>query len=212
MAAETRGAPPSLDAGQPQKPEQSIEQGPDNTPTPLPTADRRKLRWAGIVAVIVFAAILAIGTATRVIARQNLHRTTQSESQLSVTAVHPTLIHGTTLTLPARLDAWTEAPVYARTDGYLLHWYADIGTPVHAGTVLADIDTPEVNQQLAASRAALATRRPTSTLPPLRRTGGTSCWRRMPFQSRTPMTGAATTPRSLRCATRRRPRWIGCWR
>src|SRR5579862_4890407 len=55
------------------------------------------------------------------------------------------------------MQAFTDAPIYARTNGYLRKWYADIGAHVHAGEVLADIDTPEVDQQLEQARADLAT-------------------------------------------------------
>src|ERR1700676_2084280 len=53
--------------------------------------------------------------------------------------------------------AFTDAPIYARTNGYLLKWYVDIGARVRAGQVLADIDTPEIDQQLEQARADLAT-------------------------------------------------------
>jgi len=61
------------------------------------------------------------------------------------------------IVLPGTMQAFADAPIFARTNGYLRKWYADIGTRVHAGQVLAEIDTPEVDQQLAASRADLAT-------------------------------------------------------
>jgi RND family efflux transporter MFP subunit len=126
-------------------------------PPALPQADPGTLRWAALAAVILFGAVLAAGIAARVVAGRALHATTQQNDVETVTAVHPQPVKGTELVLPARIDAWTEAPVYARTNGYLLHWYADIGARVKAGAVLADIDTPEVTQQLAASQAALAT-------------------------------------------------------
>jgi RND family efflux transporter MFP subunit len=126
-------------------------------PQELPKADPGKLRWAAFAGVALFALVLVVGVVTRVLAGRDLHATTQTNDQQIVTAVHPQPVKGTQLVLPARLDAWFEAPVYARTNGYLRKWYADIGTPVRAGQVLADIDTPEVDQQLAASEAALAT-------------------------------------------------------
>jgi RND family efflux transporter MFP subunit len=61
------------------------------------------------------------------------------------------------IVLPGTLQAFTDAPIYARTNGYLRKWYVDIGAHVRAGQVLADIDTPEVDQQLAQARADLAT-------------------------------------------------------
>lgn len=61
------------------------------------------------------------------------------------------------LVLPSTLQAYVESPIYARTSGYLKRWYHDIGTRVQQGQLLADIDTPEVDQQLLQARADLAT-------------------------------------------------------
>ncbi len=59
--------------------------------------------------------------------------------------------------LPGTIQAFADAPIYARTNGYLKKWYADIGTRVRAGQLLAEIDTPEVDQQLQQARAELGT-------------------------------------------------------
>jgi RND family efflux transporter MFP subunit len=59
--------------------------------------------------------------------------------------------------LPGNVTAYTDAPIYARTDGYLVHWYFDIGAKVKKGDLLAVIDTPEIDQQLAQAQADLAT-------------------------------------------------------
>jgi RND family efflux transporter MFP subunit len=59
------------------------------------------------------------------------------------------------LVLPATLQAFSEAPIYARTSGYVAHWYADIGQHVSSGQVLAQIDSPDVDQQLIRARATL---------------------------------------------------------
>jgi len=61
------------------------------------------------------------------------------------------------LVLPGTVQAEYETPIYARTSGYVKHWYTDIGTRVKAGTLLAEIDSPEVDQQLRQARADLAT-------------------------------------------------------
>jgi len=58
------------------------------------------------------------------------------------------------LVLPASVQAYKESPIYARTNGYLLHWYKDIGSQIKKGELLADIDTPEVDQELMQARAA----------------------------------------------------------
>ncbi len=61
------------------------------------------------------------------------------------------------LILPANIQAYTDAPIYARTNGYLKKWYADIGAHVKEGQLLAEIDTPEIDQQLQQAQADLAT-------------------------------------------------------
>src|ERR1700720_1548597 len=61
------------------------------------------------------------------------------------------------LVLPGAMQAYVEAPIYARTNGYLKKWYHDIGSRVRQGEILADIDTPEVDQQLSQARAELNT-------------------------------------------------------
>jgi RND family efflux transporter MFP subunit len=58
------------------------------------------------------------------------------------------------LVLPAQLQAYVESPIYARTNGYLLHWYKDIGARVKKGEILADIDSPEIDQELSQAKAA----------------------------------------------------------
>ena len=59
--------------------------------------------------------------------------------------------------LPGTIQAFSDAPIYARTNGYLKQWYVDIGARVQAGQLLAEIDTPELDQQLQQARADLAT-------------------------------------------------------
>jgi RND family efflux transporter MFP subunit len=61
------------------------------------------------------------------------------------------------ISLPGTMQAFTDAAIYARTNGYLKKWYVDIGTPVRAGQLMAEIDTPELDQQLLQMRADLAT-------------------------------------------------------
>jgi RND family efflux transporter MFP subunit len=68
------------------------------------------------------------------------------------------------IVLPGTMQAFTDASIYARTNGYLKKWYADIGTRVRTGQLLADIDTPELDQQLHQARADLATAEANSRL------------------------------------------------
>src|SRR5919205_936669 len=59
------------------------------------------------------------------------------------------------IVLPGTIQAFADAPIYARTNGYLKRWHVDIGAHVRAGQLLAEIDTPELDQQLQAARAGL---------------------------------------------------------
>jgi RND family efflux transporter MFP subunit len=68
------------------------------------------------------------------------------------------------LVLPGAMQAYVESPIYARTNGYLKKWYHDIGSRVRQGDLLADIDTPEVDQQLSQARADLNTQQANASL------------------------------------------------
>ncbi len=79
---------------------------------------------------------------------------TERESVPTVAVIHPTAEKpDEELVLPGSLLAFEESPIYARTNGYLLRWYKDIGSRVTKGELLADIDTPEVDQELMQARA-----------------------------------------------------------
>ncbi|MYM66116.1 efflux RND transporter periplasmic adaptor subunit [Pseudoduganella sp. FT55W] len=71
---------------------------------------------------------------------------------------------GASLELPARIEPWARAPIYARVSGYLKNWNVDIGAPVKSGQTLADIETPDLDQQLLQAKAELATARSNLTL------------------------------------------------
>ena len=74
---------------------------------------------------------------------------------MTVTVVHPQKASITIPVLPGQTQAYTDAPIFAQTSGYLKKWYFDIGAKVKAGDVLAEIDTPEVDQELAQAQAQL---------------------------------------------------------
>lgn len=83
---------------------------------------------------------------------------TEASAVPTVAVIHPTSEAGEEdLVLPGTMQAYVESPIYARTNGYLQKWYHDIGTRVPKGELLADIDTPEVDQQLSQARADLNT-------------------------------------------------------
>jgi RND family efflux transporter MFP subunit len=89
---------------------------------------------------------------------QALANETEAAAIPTVAIIHPSLEAGDeNLVLPGTLQAYVESPIYARTNGYLRKWYHDIGSRVNKGELLADIDTPEVDQQLGQSRADLNT-------------------------------------------------------
>jgi RND family efflux transporter MFP subunit len=114
-------------------------------------------RYALIVAVI--ALILAIwGIASRIETRAELRKSTTQNAVLTVVTAKPELSNaGNDLVLPGIVQAYTESPIFAQTTGYLKIWYTDIGARVHREQVLGEIDTPEVDRQLAQARADLDT-------------------------------------------------------
>ncbi|HXS26686.1 MAG TPA: efflux RND transporter periplasmic adaptor subunit [Steroidobacteraceae bacterium] len=118
---------------------------------------RRMLR-IGIAATVVALAGVAWAVHSKHRASEALARETEAEALVAVATTHPEPIGGTTeLVLPGNLEANYEAPIYARTSGYLKRWLVDIGTRVHKGELLAEIDAPEVDQQLRQAEADLAT-------------------------------------------------------
>jgi len=111
-----------------------------------------------ILAVIVLVIIGAFTLLQRRTQYQALANETEKLAVPTVSVVHPTAEPGQEdLVLPSTLQAYVESPIYARTNGYLKKWYHDIGTRVRQGELLADIDTPEVDQQLSQARADLGT-------------------------------------------------------
>src|ERR1700751_3222740 len=129
---------------------------PEVTPPPeLPPAPPRK---AIVIVVLVVVALAASGAASmfnRVRAGRALAQETEIDSIATVAVVHPIAEKpDEELVLPASLQAYEESPIYARTNGYLLRWYRDIGSHVAKGELLADIDTPEVDQELSQARAS----------------------------------------------------------
>src|SRR5215469_7962437 len=126
----------------------------------LPEPDQRKRSRWWVVALAVLAAVLLVifGIMPRIQADKDLRKETAQMAVPSVAVVQPKRsAPAQELILPANVQAFADAPIYARTNGYLKRWYVDIGARVKAGQLLAEIDTPEVNQQLRQARADLAT-------------------------------------------------------
>ena len=123
-----------------------------------PNISRRRLRIAGVLALIVAVALVVIGLVTRASGNARLRNWTQEQAVPTVSVVTPgTQGDATALELPGRLEAYSRAPLYARVSGYLKSWTADIGTPVKAGQLLAEIEAPDLDQQLLQAKADLAT-------------------------------------------------------
>jgi RND family efflux transporter MFP subunit len=123
-----------------------------------------KLGRAPIIGVVIVALLLGIfiviGIHSRVHAEEKLSSSAQQSLALSVAVTTPSQGAGPLeITLPANTQAYIDTPIYARTNGYLRKWYADIGTRVHRGQVLAEIETPELDQQVEQAQSDLATAR-----------------------------------------------------
>ncbi len=129
---------------------------PGTAPVPVP---RARLMGRARMFAIVILALLALGGAATVIGRvvhsRDLRATTaaQAVTYVSTVAARPAK-GGESIDLPGTLQGFIESPIYARTAGYLVRWHRDIGARVQKGDLLAEIDTPEVDQQLAQAIAA----------------------------------------------------------
>jgi RND family efflux transporter MFP subunit len=110
---------------------------------------------------LVIGALIVLGIIL-IVQRRAQYQALANETELAavptVAVIHPEVESGEEdLVLPGTLNAYVESPIYARTNGYLKKWYYDIGSNVKKGDLLADIDTPEVDQELGQARADLNT-------------------------------------------------------
>jgi len=114
-----------------------------------------------LITVIVLAIIAAVvigGIVPRLRAKEALQKETYDLAVPTVNVTHPKQgAPQTEIVLPGNMQAFTESPIYARTNGYLKKWYVDIGGRVKTGQLLAEIETPEVDQQLQQARSQLNT-------------------------------------------------------
>ena len=106
----------------------------------------------GVAALIGLA---AVGMAVRSSRKHSLQPQSNETFETTVTVVHPGKVWRAIPVLPGQTQAFTDAPIFAQTSGYLKQWRFDIGTEVKAGDVLAEIDTPEVDQELAQAQAQI---------------------------------------------------------
>ena len=106
--------------------------------------------------VILLAGLAAYGIFARVQSTNELQRRSNEAAEMIVSIIHPEgAALSTPLKLPGQTRAYIEAPIFAQTTGYLKKWYFDIGARVKTGEVLAEIDTPQVDQQYNQARAQL---------------------------------------------------------
>src|SRR5882672_4048491 len=111
-----------------------------------------------LVAIAIAAAIVISGIAPRLRARQALREETDRSAAPPVTTIRPgRAAPSEEVVLPGNIQAFTDAPIYARTNGYLKRWYFDIGAHVKTGALLAEIESPEIDQQLLQAREELNT-------------------------------------------------------
>ena len=116
---------------------------------------RKRCFLLAAILAFIFIVIAVIGVSLRLSERRALARETEEIAVPSVEVVHPAVEPPQSeLELPSTLQAYIESPIYARTTGYLGHWYKDIGSRVKKGELLAEIETPEVDQELMQARAA----------------------------------------------------------
>lgn len=126
----------------------------DTPPPPAAGPSPRTLKRVGIVAAITAVAIAATGIASRISATGDLKQVSSNAAIPTVAIVRPARgCEGAALVLPGNVQALNSAAIYARTNGYVRRWLADIGDHVYAGQPLAILDAPEVDQQLAQASA-----------------------------------------------------------
>jgi len=130
-----------------------------------PILSRRGLRVAAVAAAAVAAVIVVQGIATRKMANARLSEWTEDRA-LPVVAVATPDTRGkrTTIDLPGRLEAYSQAQLFARVSGYIKEWKVDIGTPVKAGQLLAEIDAPDLDQQIMQAEADVTSAQANATL------------------------------------------------
>jgi RND family efflux transporter MFP subunit len=133
------------------------QQAPPIDPARRAALGKKIRRYAVILGII--ALVLAVwGIVDRLATRSDLRKSSTRDALTTVVTAKPQWSGGgDELVLPGIVQAYIESPIYARTSGYLKAWHTDIGAKVHKGDALAEIETPEVDKQLAQARADLAT-------------------------------------------------------
>jgi membrane fusion protein, multidrug efflux system len=155
---------PSDSGAAPAAPRLDAHASTEQAPQARPVAGRR-IGMALAVGAGILVLAFAIGTIPRLTTAHALAAVSQADPTPTVEVAHVArAAPGTDLSLPGTLEPLHQAAIYARTSGYVKRWSVDIGRAVHAGEVLAVIETPDLDEQLAQSRAALEQARSTFEL------------------------------------------------
>jgi multidrug efflux pump subunit AcrA (membrane-fusion protein) len=136
------------------------ERAPDAHPRAATPGRRRGALAVALVAglLLVLVGSIAWGIRARLRADAALKQATARDADPIVNVVYPKRTASTDeIVIPGNTQAFTDAPIYARTSGYIKRWYFDIGSRVKQGQLLAEIETPEIDEQLRQARADLET-------------------------------------------------------
>ena len=130
-----------------------------------PATSHRKLQIAAVLLAIAAIGVVAIGITTRQSEAAQLRERADAQAIPTVALIAPARTGASaTLELPGRIEAYARAPIYARVSGYLKSWSVDIGAQVKTGQLLAEIETPELDQQLLQAQAELASAKANAAL------------------------------------------------
>jgi RND family efflux transporter MFP subunit len=127
-----------------------------NPPPAEPANNRKGVKLFFFAGGVIFIVLAVLGINSRTAKTGNLQTVSNEAAQAVVSVIHPEKSSTTIpLQLPGQTRAYIEAPIFAQTSGYLKKWYFEIGAMVKVGDVLAEIDTPQVDQQLSQAKAQL---------------------------------------------------------
>jgi membrane fusion protein, multidrug efflux system len=128
----------------------------EKPPVVEPKTNRKGVGMSFLAGGALFIALAVLGITSRTNTTNQLQTQSNEAAETFVSVIHPEKAPTTIpLQLPGQTRAYIEAPIFAQTSGYLKKWYFEIGTNVKAGDILAEIDTPQVDQQLGQARAQL---------------------------------------------------------
>jgi RND family efflux transporter MFP subunit len=128
----------------------------EQSPPIAEKSSRKGMKLSFLAGGALFVTITILGISSRTAKNAGLQQQSNEAAQMIVTVIHPEKAATTIpLQLPGQTRAYIEAPIFAQTSGYLKKWYFDIGSKVKTGDVLAEIDTPQVDQQFNQAKAQL---------------------------------------------------------